>query len=219
VRCVSSDDIFERLRRAVAEGDPEKTEKLTKEALEKGVSPLEALEKGLIKGVREVGERFGKGELFITDLILGGEAMKAGADILKPVMKAEDKGRKLGKVLIGTVKGDIHSIGKNIVATMLESEGFEVHDLGEDIPEEAFVEKVKELKPDVLGLSSLMTMTMPAQKDVIEMLAKEKIRDKVKVLIGGAPTTREWADEIGADGWAGDAVSATKESRKVLGKS
>lgn len=213
-----SDDILDRLRNAVIDGDPERAGELTKEAVEKGIDPLEILEKGLIKGVKEVGERFGRGALFIPDLIMGGEAMKEGSKILKPVLEGESRERKLGKVLIGTVKGDIHSIGKDLVFTMLESEGFEVYDLGEDVQDETFVEKVRELKPDILGLSSLMTMTMPAQRDVVEALKREGIRNRVKVMIGGAPTTREWAEEIGADGWAGDALSAKKEARKLMGE-
>lgn len=213
---MASEDILRLVRRAVADGDPERAEELTREAMTKGQPPLGILE-SLVTGVRELGEKFGKGELFIPDLIMGGQAMKAGSEVLKPALKGQDKERMLGTILIGTVKGDIHSIGKDIVATMLESEGFEIHDLGEDVQDEAFVKRVKELNPDCLGLSSLMTMTMPAQRDVIEALGREGIRNNVKVLIGGAPTTRQWADEIAADGWAGDAVSATKEAKRILG--
>jgi len=214
---VASEDILRMLRTAVADGDPERAEQLTREALTKGEPPLDVLD-SLVTGVRELGEKFGKGEVFIPDLIMGGQAMKAGSDVLKPALKGQDKERMLGTILIGTVKGDVHSIGKDIVATMLESEGFEIRDLGEDVPDKVFVEKVKELTPDALGLSSLMTMTMPAQRDVIDALGRDKIRSNVRVLIGGAPTTRQWAEEIAADGWAGDAVSAAKEARRILAK-
>jgi methylmalonyl-CoA mutase cobalamin-binding domain/chain len=149
---------------------------------------------------------------------MAGDAMKAGMSVLLPVIKeSKTEMTSAGKVMIGTVAGDIHSIGKDIVGTLLEADGFEVVNVGEDISSEAFVEKVKEHKPDVLGLSSLLTATMPAQKDVIEKLKEAGVRGDVKVIIGGAPTTQEWADEIEADGWAGDAVDAVSLVKKLVG--
>ncbi|UCH04067.1 MAG: corrinoid protein [Candidatus Thorarchaeota archaeon] len=201
--------IFEELETAVIEGDSEKSEEAAKKALESNTPPLEAITNGLAKGVKTVGDRFSKGEVFLVELIMAGDAMKAGMSVLLPVIKASKaEVETLGKVLLGTVQGDIHSIGKDIVATLLEAEGFEVINIGEDVASETFVDKVKEHNPDILGLSSLLTATMPMQQDVIEKLKAAGLDGKVKVIIGGAPTTQEWADEIEADGYAGDAVSA-----------
>ena len=201
--------IFEELQNAVIEGDSEKSVSLAKNALEAGISPLDVITNGLAKGVKTVGDLFSEGNIFLVELVMAGDAMKAGMSVLLPVIKeSKTEFISAGKVMIGTVQGDIHSIGKDIVGTLLEAEGFEVLNVGEDVQSEAFVEKVKEHKPDVLGLSSLLTATLPAQQDVIEKLKAAGLRGDIKVIVGGAPTTQEWADEIGADGWAGDAVSA-----------
>lgn len=214
-----SSTVLEQLAQAVVEGDVDKVNQLCREALERNVDPLEAITKGLAKGVKDVGDRFGKGEAFLVDLMLAGEAMKAGTAILLPKVKgAGARGHSLGKALMGTVKGDIHSIGKDIVATLMEADGFEVNNIGEDIPDGVFVEKVKEHKPNILGLSSLMTVTMPAQREIINLLQKQALRGQLKVIIGGAPTSQKWAEEIGADGWAGDAVSATRKVRELVGR-
>jgi len=208
---------LEELKRVVIEGDVEKAKESAQRVSESDIDPLEAITEGLAKGAKEVGDKFGKGEAFLADLIMAGEAMKAGMAVLLPKLQAMKAKRKsLGKVVIGTVKGDIHSIGKDIVATLLEAEGFEVINLGEDVPTEKFIEKVKECHPNILGLSSLLTATMLTQKEVIEVLEKEGLREKVKVIIGGAPTTREWADEIEADGWSGDAISAVKLAKQLV---
>ncbi len=209
--------IIKDLKKAVTEGDVEKTKELAEKTLELNMDPLKVINEGMAEGAKEVGDKFSKGEAFLADLIMAGEAMKAGISVLLPKIRAAQKERKtLGKVVIGTVKGDIHSIGKDIVATLLEAEGFEVINMGEDVPTERFIEAVKQHKPDILGLSSLLTATMPMQKEVIEFLKKEGLRNKVKVLIGGGPTTKEWAKEIGADGWAGDAVSAVGLARSIV---
>ena len=218
IACMSS-PILEQLCQAVIDGDVDKVNQLCREALQRGIDPLEAISKGLARGAKELGDRFGRGEVFLVDLMLAGEAMKAGTAMLLPnVKEASTRRQSLGKVLMGTVKGDIHSIGKDIVATLTEAEGFEVENIGEDIPEGTFVGKVKEHKPSVLGLSSLMTVTMPAQREVIKLLENDALRSQVKVIVGGAPTSQNWADEIGADGWAGDAVSASKKVRQLVGK-
>lgn len=209
--------IFEELRKAVIEGDIEKAKEAAKKALEANIDPLEAITNGLAKGTKEVGDKFGEGEAFLADLIMAGEAMKRGMAILLPkIREAKTERKTLGKVVVGTVSGDIHSIGKDIVATLLEAEGFEVINLGEDVPTKKFIEKVKEHNPDILGLSSLLTATMPMQKEVIEALKEAGLRQKVKVIIGGAPTTKEWAEEIGANGWAGDAISAVNLTKKLV---
>lgn len=209
--------ILEELKTAVREGDSEKSVEFAKKALEANIPPLDAITNGLAKGVKEVGDLFSEGEVFLVELVMAGDAMKAGMSVLLPVIK-ESKTEMIsaGKVMIGTVQGDIHSIGKDIVGTLLEADGFEVLNVGEDIQSEAFVEKVKEHKPDILGLSSLLTATLPAQKDVIEKLKAAGLKGDVKVIIGGAPTTQEWADEIGADGWAGDAVSAVNLVKQLV---
>jgi len=211
--------MFEELRKAVIEGDIEKTEDLCRKALEKNVDPLKIVNKGLGEGVKEVGDKFGRGEAFLVDLIMAGQAMKTGMSILLPKIRELKRGREtIGKALLGTVKGDIHSIGKDILATMMEAEGIEVMNLGEDVPTEEFIAKVREYNPDLLGLSSLLTMTMPTQKEVIEALKKEGLRENVKVMVGGAPTTQEWAKEIGADIWAGDALGAVKLAKAALSR-
>jgi corrinoid protein of di/trimethylamine methyltransferase len=214
-----SPSIFEEFEKAVIEGDSEQCEDLAKKSLEQNIPPLEAITNGLAKGVKVVGDKFSKGEVFLVELIMAGDAMKAGMAVLLPEIKASKAEMKtLGKVMLGTVAGDIHSIGKDIVATLLEAEGFEVTNVGEDIASDVFVDKVKEYKPDILGLSSLLTATMPAQKEVIEKLVEAGLKEKVKVIIGGAPTTNEWANEIGADGWAGDAVSAVELVKNLVGE-
>jgi len=209
--------ILEELRAAVIEGDTEKSMTFAKKALESNIPPLDAITKGLAKGVKEVGDLFSEGEVFLVELVMAGDAMKAGMSVLLPAIKeSKTEMTSPGKVMIGTVQGDIHSIGKDIVGTLLEADGFEVVNLGEDVASDVFVEKVKEHKPNILGLSSLLTATMPAQKDVIKKLKTAGLRGDVKVIIGGAPTTQEWADEIEADGWAGDAVSAVKLVKQLI---
>jgi len=214
---MSREEILAKLEKGVIDGDGEAVEMAAKEAVAVGLDPLDAIENGLAKGVRVVGDGFGKGELFLIDLVAAAEAMKAGLKILKPLILQHKKEVKtLGKVVIGTVAGDIHDIGKSIVASLLFANGFEVIDLGVDVPTEVFIEKVKELQPDILGLSALMTTTMLSQKDVIESLKKAGIRDKVKVMIGGAATNLDWAKEIGADAWATDAVEAVAKAKELV---
>ena len=166
-----------------------------------------------------MGVRFGRGDAFITELIAAAQTMEAGAKILnEEISKRGDSRESIGRFLIGTVEGDIHSIGKNIVATMLSTAGFEVIDIGVDIPTHVFIEKVKELKPDILGLSALMTTTMVKQKEIISALKKEGLREEVKVILGGAPVTEEWVNEIGADACGLDAGSSVQISLKLLEK-
>jgi corrinoid protein of di/trimethylamine methyltransferase len=214
-----SSSIIEELRQAVIRGKKDDAENAAKKALQAKIPPLEAITNGLAKGVREVGDKFGEGEIFLVELMAAGKAMKAGMSILLADIKAsKTKIKTVGKVVIGTVQGDIHSIGKDIVATMLEAYGFEVINLGEDVPVEVFLKNVKELKPDIVGMSSLITSSMPVQKKIIDELKAAGLRDKVKVIIGGAPTTDKWARDIGADGWAGDAVTAASLARRLVEK-
>lgn len=207
-----------RLAEAVVEGDAEKSEEIAKKTVELGMDPLQVLDGGVIKPLREIGDKFGRGEIFLTDLVMSAEAAKVAMEVL--VAEIKRRGREvgyLGRVVLGTVAGDIHDIGKNIVGALLSVEGFEVIDLGADVPTEKFVEKVKELKPNILGLSALLTVTMPVQREVIEALKKAGLRDTVKVMVGGAPVTAEWAEEIGADAYGADAIDAVKKAKKLIG--
>ena len=213
------DKILEELGEAVRNFDEEGARRLAREAVEGGVDPVEALEEGLAKALREVGDRFGRGEAFITELIAAAQAMEAGAEVLNREIARRGASRKaVGRFLIGTVEGDIHSIGKNIVVTMLRAAGFEVIDLGVDVPTRVFVEKVRELKPDILGLSALMTTTMAKQREVIDALREAGLRADVKVILGGAPVTEEWVEEVGADACGLDAGSAVKVALRLMGE-
>lgn len=214
---MKNEEMLEKLQKAVVDGDIDIAVLVAKEAAETSLDPMDAIEKGLSKGVRIVGEGFGRGELFLMDLMAAAESMKAGLEILKPlILQKNEKLETIGMFLIGTVSGDIHDIGKTIVASMLFANGFEVIDLGVDVPNEVFVEKVKELQPDILGLSALMTTTMFSQKAVIDSLKKAGIRDKVKVMIGGAIVTQEWAEEIGVDAWSKDTLETVEKAKELI---
>ncbi len=213
------EDILRELGEAVQDFDDELARTLALRAVEAGVDPVMALEEGLAKALREVGDRFGRGEVFITELIAAAQAMEAGAEVLNEEISKRGASRKaVGRILIGTVDGDIHSIGKNIVKTMLTAAGFEVFDLGVDVPTDVFVEKVRELGPDILGLSALMTTTMVNQREVIEALNDEGLRGGVKIIVGGAPVTEKWVEEIGADACGLDAGSAVKVAQELMGE-
>jgi corrinoid protein of di/trimethylamine methyltransferase len=211
-------DLLEEMGEAVQNFDDELARTLALKAVEAGIDPVVALEEGLAKALKEVGDRFGRGDAFITELIAAAQAMEAGADVLNEEITKRGVSRKaVGRFLIGTVEGDIHSIGKNIVKTMLTSAGFEVFDLGEDVPAGVFVEKVREVGPDILGLSALMTTTMIKQREIIEALKEAGLRDGVKVIVGGSPVTDDWVDEIGADACGLDAGSAVKTALGLMG--
>jgi len=203
--------IISGLMEAVLNFDDDKVRELALKAVEEGLDPVEALEEGLAKALREVGDRFGRGDAFITELIAAAQAMEAGAEVLNEEIARRGATRKaVGRFMIGTVEGDIHSIGKNIVKTMLTAAGFEVIDLGVDVKAETFVEKARELEPDIIGLSALMTTTMVNQREVIEALIGAELKKRVKVIVGGAPVTEEWVEEIGADAVGFDAGSAVQ---------
>jgi trimethylamine corrinoid protein len=211
------EEIFNQLREAVFFFEVDKARELAEKIVELGIDPVEALEKGLADPLREVGDRFETGEAFITELIASAEVMKAGSEVLnKEIVRRGSDKKSVGRFLIGTVEGDIHSIGKNIVATLLTASGFEVIDLGTDVPTWTFVEKVKELEPDILGLSALMTTTMIKQKEIIGALMDTGLREKVKIIVGGAPVTEEWAKKIGADAAGLDAGSAVKIALNLM---
>lgn len=215
---MSKEELLAAMSESVIEGEIERAEELARQALAEGVDPLEAIEQGYARGIREVGERFARGEYFLPHLAMGAEAMKAAMAVLEPELARRQKERTtLGRVVIGTVAGDIHEIGKTLVATMLSASGFAVTDLGVDVPTRRFVEVVREERPQILGLSALLTTTMLVQREVIAALEEAGLRDQVKVMVGGAPVTQAWADEIGADGYAEDAIGAVQRARQLLG--
>jgi corrinoid protein of di/trimethylamine methyltransferase len=214
-----SQEIFAKLTNSLVDGDPDATFEATKEALAAGIEPMAIIKEGLIPGMNIVGEKFSCGEYFLPDLIIAADGMQKAMTLLEPeLLKRQQAIESAGTVLLGTVKGDIHEIGKSLVGTMLTANGFKVHDLGVDVPTETFVAKVQEMKPDILGLSALLTTTMVMQREVIKALAEAGIRDKVKVMVGGAPVTRSWAEEIGADGYAEDAMGAVQIARQLVSK-
>jgi trimethylamine corrinoid protein len=212
-------EIMEKLAAVIIDGDEEGARGGAKEALANEIDPLEAVEEGLSKGMSVVGDRFEGGEVFLPELLMAANAFNGAMEILGPEIEAQKKQiTKAGTVLVGTVKGDVHNIGKNIVATVLETNGFEVVDMGVDRSALEIIEEAEKAKADVVALSSLMTTTMPAQKEVIEVLQEMGLRDKYHVIVGGGPVTQEWAAEIGADGYGESAVHAVAVIKTLLKK-
>ncbi len=210
--------LFQNMYHSILEDEPEDAEALAREALAQGIDPLEAINRGFLPGVNEIGRQFGCGEAFLPDLVRAGQAMKAATRVLEPEMLRRGTTRQsAGVVVLGTVKGDIHEIGKNLVGTMFIANGFQVHDLGVDVPAAAFATKAEEVNATLVGISALLTTTMVQQRQVIESLTQNGLRPKVKVLVGGAPVTRGWAGEIGADGYAEDAIGAVNVAKTLLG--
>jgi len=206
---------YDVLAKAVIEGDGSIVESEVNKALGEGAEARSILTEGLIGGMSVVGERFGAGDMFLPEVLMSASAMHKGLDVVKPLL-AESGQKAAGRVLIGTVAGDIHDIGKRIVSFLLEGNGFEVVDLGVDVPDESFVQAIEEHNPDILGMSALLTTTMPSMGKVIELLKEKGLRDKVKVIVGGASVNEQFADSIGADGYAPEASSALKWVKKVV---
>jgi len=206
-----------KLYEAVINGDNKAAAAITREVLAAGADPLALVNEQMIPAMAEVGRRFECEEYFVPELLLAARAMKASLELIRPLL-AERGAEPLGRVVIGTVKGDLHDIGKNLVASMLEGGGFEVIDLGADVAPEKFVDAVFERKADIVALSALLTVTMPSMKTTIEALRAAGVRERVKVLIGGAPVTEEYATQIGADGYGANAATAVPLARRVLGK-
>lgn len=202
------------LANAVQNGDDDETLAMVKAALAEGVPAMEILDGALVPGIQQLGELFKDGEVFLPEVLIACRAMDRGVAELKPYLKTSDVHRK-GKIIIGTVEGDLHDIGKNIVRLMLECGGFEVIDLGVDVPAGRFVEAVKEHSPDIVAMSALLTITMTNMPEVIAALEQAGLRKSVNVMIGGAPITREYADQIGAEGFAEDCASAVQEAERL----
>lgn len=207
--------ILSDIAEALIEGNAPRVKSLTENALEQGISPIDIINAGLIKGMDVVGEKFRDMEISVPEVLISARAMHTSLEILNPLLSQHDVESR-GTFMIGTVKGDIHDIGKNLVGMLMEGAGFEVIDLGVDIPADRFVEEAKKQNPDILGLSALLTVTMQEMGDIIEALAKAGLRDKIKVMVGGAPVTQEFADTIGADAYGEDARDAVEKAKTLL---
>jgi corrinoid protein of di/trimethylamine methyltransferase len=211
-------EILTRITSSLVECRPDLTAQFTQEALETGVAPLAIINQGLIPGMEIVGQKFQAGEYFLPQMVIAANAMQHAMGSLEPELHARQQAvEAAGTMVIGTVKGDIHEIGKSLVSTMMSANGFRVYDLGVDVSPEEFVDRVAETEANLLGLSALLTTTMTVQREVIQAIEEAGIRDQVKVMVGGAPVTQEWAESIGADGYAEDVVGAVELSKRLVG--
>ena len=211
-----SDEMYQKLAQTVIEGEPDDAETLAKQALADGLDPLTCINEGLTKGIQKVGELFASGEYFLPELIIGAEAMKRALAVLEPAMVGDQSREVVGRVVLGTVEGDMHEIGKTLVGTMLIANGFQVFDIGVDKNAGEFIAAVQENNADIVGASALLTTTMLQQKKLIEALEEANLKDKVKVMVGGAPVTESFASEIGADGYAKDASQAATLAKNLI---
>jgi corrinoid protein of di/trimethylamine methyltransferase len=213
------DPLLEKMSNSIVTLNRAMTIRLVEEALGEGIDPLEIVDRGLSPGLRSIGDKFQKLEVFLPELILGAKIFSEAMKLLEPVILKRGVERQIeGKVVIGTVKGDVHNIGKDIVAMLLRTAAFEVHDLGVDVEISKFIEKANEVTADIIGLSSLLTSTMPTQKDLIQILKERGERNKFLVMVGGGPVTQRWADEIGADGYSLNAEEAVKLASALIQK-
>jgi len=214
-----SEELFKQMTQSIIDGDSDLSAELAKKAIEMSIHPLDAITKGFVLGVNYIGDQFGKGEAFLPELVMAGEAMKAAIATLEPeLLKLGSERETLGRVVLATVEGDIHEIGKTLVGTMLSASGFEVTDLGVDQPADKIIGKALEINAQIIGMSALLTTTMVRQREVIEELDKEGLRPRIKVMVGGAPITRDWFQKIKADGYSEDAVGAVKVAKELVGK-
>lgn len=214
-----AEELFEAMHRSIVDGMPEKATELAQQALAAGIDPIEAVNRGFAAGITFAGDQFGCGQMFLPDLLASAEAMKAAIGVLEPEMLKRGSQREtLGKVVLGTARGDIHDIGKNLVATILSASGFQIFDLGTSVTPEQFVAKAKEIDADIVGISALLTTTMAGQKAVIEALDRGGLRPRVKAIIGGAAVTPKWAAEIGADGYSRNAIDALELAKRLVAK-
>ena len=210
-------DTLSAMRQSIIDGAPDTASTLAQQALADGVAPIDAINNGYVPGMHDVGEQFARGQMFLPDMMASAEAMRAAMSVLDPELRRLGTERPMaGVVVLGTTKGDIHEIGKILVGTVLTAHGFQVHDLGVDVTGEKFAAKAREVKADIVGVSALLTTTMRNQKTVVEALERDGLRSQVKVMVGGAPVTRRWAEEIGADGYAKDAMSAVALAQELM---
>jgi trimethylamine corrinoid protein len=215
---MQTDDLFKAMAQSITDGEAEQAAELAKQSISQGIDPLDAINKGFVLGVNYVGDQFSCGNMYLPELVMAGEAMKAAVAVLEPELARRGSERKmLGKVVLCTVEGDIHEIGKTLVGTMLSATGFQVYDMGVDVPVMKVVEKARDVGADIVALSALLTTTMVHQKDVVEALEDIGLRSKVKVMVGGAPVTQDWVKQIGADGYSEDAIGAARVAKQLLG--
>jgi len=211
-------ELFAKMEQSIINYDKDEAIRLANMALEKGIEPVAAINEGFVKGIQTVGDLFGREEIFLPELVMGADAMTAATDILgEAIKKSGGKAKYLATGIAGTVEGDIHVIGINLVTTFLVANGFNIKFLGTNVPASLFIDQAKELKPDLILLSALLTTTMPNQKEVIDSLKEAGIRENVKVIVGGAPVSQDWADQIGADGYGENAGAAVEIARKLMG--
>jgi corrinoid protein of di/trimethylamine methyltransferase len=211
-----TNELFTQITNSLIDGDSEVTVALTQQALAAGIEPMAIIREGLMPGMNAVGDKFSCGEYFLPDLIIAADGMRGAMELLEPELRLRQQTLDSpGTVVLGTVAGDIHEIGKSLVGTMLSANGFKVHDLGVNVPTSNFIQKVRETNANIIGLSALLTTTMTVQREIIQELTEAGLRSQIKVMVGGAPVTRSWAEEIGADGYAEDALGAVQLARKL----
>ncbi|UCB44815.1 MAG: corrinoid protein [Spirochaetota bacterium] len=215
---MGKEELFKQAMDAIISSDLKKAEEIAKKAIGEGIDPMELMSRGFRVGITRIGDLFERGEMFLPELIRSAEVMKSVSELIISALPEESR-EKSGVVLIGTVQGDIHDIGKILVASLLKANGFEVHDVGHDVSVETFIEKAQELNVDIIGSSALLTTTMKYQKDLEGELKRRDLRDRFKTMVGGAPVTQRWADRIGADAYGEDATDAVRRAFELLGKS
>jgi trimethylamine corrinoid protein len=212
-----SEELLKAMAQSIIDGEAEVAADLAKQSIEAGVDPLDAITKGYVAGVNEVGDSYSCGNVFLPELVMAGEAMKAAIAVLEPELKKKGTTREiLGRVVLATVEGDIHEIGKSLVGTMLTAAGFEVYDLGVNVPADTIIAKAEEVGADIVGLSALLTTTMVRQREVIEAMDSKGLRNKTRVMVGGAPVTKDWVQKIEADGYSEDAVGAVNMAKSLM---
>ncbi|PWB72125.1 MAG: hypothetical protein C3F07_12475 [Anaerolineales bacterium] len=212
-----SDELLKAMAQSIIDGEAEVAADLAKQSISAGMDPLDSITKGYVAGVNEVGDSYACGNVFLPELVMAGEAMKAAIAVLEPELKKKGASREvLGRVVLATVEGDIHEIGKSLVGTMLTASGFEVFDLGVNVPADQIIAKAEEVNADIVGLSALLTTTMVRQKEVIEAMDKKGMRNKTHVMVGGAPVTKDWVQKIEADGYSEDAVGAVNAAKNLM---
>ena len=209
-------EILEMISTTILEGNAEKAPGLVQKALDEGLAPKAILDNGMIVGMNEVGARFKRGDMFVPEVLMSADAMQAGLEVLRPLLAASGV-KMIGKIVMGTVKGDLHDIGKNLVGMMCEGSGFEVIDLGFNVPPEKFINAIKQNQPDIVGMSALLTTTMRSMGHTIKAIEEAGLRDQVKIMVGGAPVDRAFAERIGADGYGSNAVAGAEQAKRFMG--